>query len=189
MDTSTEQLEKQYGALPEEIQEILSSVEIADEIQDLGDAYGLRVDQLNTVVQEATRVLLGMAHPNNLESNIQKALSVPLDKATLRSVVEEIDRDIFGPVRNSILQTHRKSSHEERSEETGNNLPPAAIITPQQTPANPQPAPSAQPLPQKIAHQPNPAPDIAKEKMESAFRLPQTQVGYKGVDPYREPTK
>ena len=91
---------KLYKKLPTELQDLMSSTEMGDSLEDICTKYNILnyLYQINDYVGD---VLLGLLPPNEFKETIQKELELKDDEA--KRITVEINRFVFYPVK-SLLE-------------------------------------------------------------------------------------
>lgn len=97
MTFDSETIEKKFQGLPAEVQNILTSQEIADSISRIGESFGLHVDQIGILFQETTYFLLGLETEPEYESNVIRSLNIERDEAD--KIIAELNDKVFLPIR------------------------------------------------------------------------------------------
>ncbi|HEY4496038.1 MAG TPA: hypothetical protein VJC04_01635 [Candidatus Paceibacterota bacterium] len=126
-------LKVKYSLLPLDVRLAIKSEKNSAIIQKIATDFQLRADQDQDVdlENETVLVLLGLEPPADFINNLQKALSVPLDKA--RAIGQKVNELIFQPIKESLRKIHGL--------ETQNSSPKPILsptITPIQTPPKPE---------------------------------------------------
>ena len=91
---------KLYEKLPEELQDLISSTEMGDSLENICTQYDV-LSYLYEVNDYVGNVLLGLLPPNEFEETLQKGLSIEKDKA--KKITREVNRFVFYPVK-SLLE-------------------------------------------------------------------------------------
>lgn len=105
MDTLTPQtLSKLFKALPQDVRDIYSSDKTTEALITIGKKYSVHIDKLGGLVDETGFVLLGKTHPKDYIRNISARLNLKPEDA--KSIAEEINEQIFKPLRESLKQIH-----------------------------------------------------------------------------------
>lgn len=104
MNYSYEQMREMYLELPEDLKDAYFSVDISDKIAQIGGKHGLEVDKMGQLGGEVGYILLGITHPNKFIPNLADKLG--LDKTKAREIAEEINKEIFFPIRDSLRKIH-----------------------------------------------------------------------------------
>ena len=100
---SSEQYWKLYKKLPQPLQEALSSDETANSIEDICEKYKI-TEHSFSVVEQISRVLLGLLVLDEFQGIIEKELG--LEKDVAKKVTQEINRFIFYPVKSSLEELY-----------------------------------------------------------------------------------
>ena len=91
---------KLYKKLPEELQDLLSSEDMGDSLENICVKYNI-LSYLYDINDSVGNVLLGLLAPNKFEETIQKKINIDKEKA--KSITREINRFVFYPVK-SLLE-------------------------------------------------------------------------------------
>jgi hypothetical protein len=91
---------KKFLAAPEEIQEMVTSLDTLDQLGTIGKKYNLTGEQINKLGQVFTSVLIGITPLKKFSDKIFAFLSIPNDSA--RKIADEIDGQLFSKVRISL---------------------------------------------------------------------------------------
>lgn len=100
------QLEKLYETLPKNVQEAISSVAIAEKIQEIAKKNGLHIDEAGIVSDEATMVMLGIEHPNDFIDGLKNKLKLPQEKIV--ALAKDVDKEIFEPIKESLMKIYQE---------------------------------------------------------------------------------
>ena len=90
---------KLYNKLPEELQDLMSSGEMEDSLEDICAKYDI-LSYLYEINDYVGQVLLGLLPPNEFEETIQEKLKIEKERA--KSITREINRFVFYPVKSSL---------------------------------------------------------------------------------------
>lgn len=180
MHLDPEQIKQAKEKLPEAVQEILDSEEVATSIFEIGKKYQLHVDQIGNLAVITRLYLMGLISPTDFDSTLIKETGISADVANL--ITYELNQKIFLKIRavmtnrpeNKTPATDKKNPHDsEQSTMTTNS---------------------------KAEEQSSP--NILAQKMSSDFGLPKEKVDLSSntlnptdqlqpvpphKDPYREP--
>mgnify|MGYP001606390219 CR=1 FL=1 len=100
-----EQLRQLYIKLPEEIKDLASSDETANNIEDICKRNGI-VDERVGIISDLTRnVLLGVLPPEEFQKTLEKELGLKTDLA--KKISQEIYRFIFYPVKTALEELYK----------------------------------------------------------------------------------
>ncbi|MFA6273240.1 MAG: hypothetical protein WC673_01985 [Candidatus Paceibacterota bacterium] len=138
--------------IPEDIRMVILSADTKQKFTGIMNKYSLRDNQSGNLEIETNLVMIGLEHPLKFIGNIAKALNVPEEKA--RAIAEDINTEIFRPVRESLRKIHGI-----REEEVGSGKPPipTPIVPKPPIPVPPAPVvPEPLPTPQLVPLPPTP---------------------------------
>lgn len=114
-------LEKLYDELPKNVQEAISSVAVAEKIQEIAKKNGLHIDEAGVVSDEATMVMLGIEHPNDFVDGLKNKLKLPQEKIV--ALAKDVDKEIFEPIKESLMKIYQDQeiADEEETDQRGLN--------------------------------------------------------------------
>ena len=105
-DPLINQLWKLYEKIPEELQEAIFSVEVANSVYDICEKNEIdRISELAKIVGDS---LLGILPPKEVEEMLKGKMAFSSQKA--QKVAREIDRFIFYPLKDSLAQLYGEES-------------------------------------------------------------------------------
>lgn len=110
MDNTKEILKDQFKKLPKDIQDAILAVDLRSKMQFITKKNNLHIDQTEALENEAVFVLLGLEHPSGLVTNIAKHVEVSEEKA--EAIVEDLNREIFLKVRESLKKIFERKDEE-----------------------------------------------------------------------------
>lgn len=142
MDTTTTRIP--MDDLPENIQEMLSSEKLIDDIERICEHNGLRPEEYGPVLRTTVKLLRGEIPATAYVGELIEVTGIPREKIAL--IAQEINRDVFNSVKDSLKELH-----------TTPRLPEMAP-TPVDTPLPPPALPA----------------NIFEQKLGGAFRMPGT---------------
>ena len=174
-----QQLLERFNQLPKPVQQAISSADVQKRLRELATGRKLHVDQWDVLENEVTLALLGFEHPDDLEKNIQKNLSLSSEEA--RGLAQEINTVVFDPIRKEL---ERQLEHPEAQEKQLTNVEAAREQLlgggeqKQEVPAAPAPTP---PAPKADAN-------VTRAPASGAYKPGEASITRKSVtdDPYRE---
>ncbi len=102
MDPLTQKIEEQIKKLPSVTQRALHDFDWKTQILAIGKTYDLNLDQLDTLEQETTLVLVGLVPASSYVSELKKRLEISTTAAS--QIVEDANQKIFMPLRDLVLQ-------------------------------------------------------------------------------------
>lgn len=110
METNKPNVLTKFKSLPLEIKEVLTSVNTTNSIRRIGEKNKLQEDKVKILADETGAVMLGINHPSNFVDNLKNKLG--LDEVTVRTIAEDINVEIFRPIRDSLRKIHGISGGE-----------------------------------------------------------------------------
>ena len=114
-DLTAEQIREIYIKLPQDLKDAILGVDSTDIMRKIGEKHKLAIDKIGKMVGEAGYVMLGVTHPNEFIANLVERLEVDKEKA--RIIAQEINEQIFKPVRESLRKIHNMREEGEEQEE------------------------------------------------------------------------
>ena len=194
---TSDEIQKRFKSLPQDLKDAIFSIETADVIQALGKKYKLTIDKIGELADEAGYLMMGFTDPKNFLDIIQKRLSV--DFETARAVTEDLNIQIFGKIRESLKHARM------REENYVVPVPPRLAEALREGGPRPSEAPPHPPSTTTLAPRPPEAPSMPRSEGGSPFESKleekvfsaqkelseaKQQNRYPGdQDPYREPIK
>lgn len=70
-----EQIKKRLAELPVDVRQAVESVDLGEKIRAVGTRHGLHIDQLATLEDEITLVMLGFADPSEFAERLEESCS------------------------------------------------------------------------------------------------------------------
>ncbi|GEM_PF-2574650 len=134
MDFDYKILEEKFKQLPEEIQEVLTSIEVANNIKSIADKNGLLLEQTSVLSDLVSYILLGLVHSNEFVKILSRQAKIK--EVVAKEIADEINVEVFGKIRSSMrehLQNQNsntsqhdiyRNSPETNQENLENNKPP-----------------------------------------------------------------
>ncbi len=113
MKHTTEQLNKIYQGLPEDLKDIIASVDSTTIIQDVGGKYNLHIDQIGELGSETGLVLMGITPPAQFVTNLASRMKV--DRLIANEIANEINEKIFSRVRESLKKAQTLNVEPEKT--------------------------------------------------------------------------
>ena len=171
-----------YKRLPFDLKKAIVSGETRQQVQAIADRHHLLYEQVADLETETALVMLGLRPPADFITNVKGALNLPEEKA--RAIAEDINTEIFRPVRESLKKIHNIS-------ETPPPIPPIPVV-PKPLPIRDDSNRGSSILQDKIGTKPTS--NIVQNKLEGMVRMPHSVEEIKEpppyvTDPYREPLK
>ncbi|MDO8522172.1 MAG: hypothetical protein Q7S08_02705 [bacterium] len=124
-----EKLRERFKALPEALQNAITSAEIEKKLRGLSDVHKLHLDQWQKLENEVMLALLGFQPVENLEANIKN--EVGMSDADAEALAGDIADTIFEPIREELEKELGKptentvDSGQLTVNRGGNSVPPA----------------------------------------------------------------
>jgi hypothetical protein len=135
MDEQTKQLLIEYfKKAPADVQEMILSETITEDIQLISSGHGLSNDQKEALQSEVRLVLLGVTELEHFTENIREELAV--DNKIASDIVLAIDNRIFSLVRESLNFVHGYAPATEIPSET-NEGPADSLVVPKKETGDP----------------------------------------------------
>lgn len=91
---------KKFDELPEDVQEAMSSVDTTRIMKEISEKHHLHIDQAGALTDDVGDLMLGDSAPSQFIGKIKK--DVRVDEKTAREIAEEVNRQIFKPIRESL---------------------------------------------------------------------------------------
>ncbi len=111
---SLETLEDRFSLLPKDIQTAVTSTDVVQKIEAIGKKRGLHVDQTGILAEETALVMLGETAPRDFPAKIRSSIGISEEIA--RGIVEDLNREIFAPIRSSLTSIHAEKTPQEKAE-------------------------------------------------------------------------
>ena len=118
MDDLTDILRERAKKIPKEVQEAIVSVDRRRRLANIAKNYQLHIDQAGVLDNETVLVMLGLESPDDFVGNITRELGISPAQAQL--IANEVNQDIFLPIRESLKQMLEKDAEEEEQEQRDN---------------------------------------------------------------------
>ncbi len=171
-----EKVKARLAELPQDLQDAVLANDFDERIAKIGKENRLHIDQIESLGDETTLVMLGFAPAEGFVQRLQKSLHLYDEQA--ESIVQTINNEIFLPIRESMKKIHGEGA----PKEVPSTPAPAVVEVP--PPAQKMDAADMM-LSQKTVSIPaqKPAPTTAATSI-----APTIGNVYK-TDPYREPVE
>ncbi|MCK5021860.1 MAG: hypothetical protein KAR54_01255 [Candidatus Pacebacteria bacterium] len=105
------QLKEKFLSIPEDVRAAISSTDIAQKLQELGNEYSLQLDEIDKLFNEIGFVMLGLKKSSDFVKNIQNVSGLSYEKS--KQLAEDINNSIFKDIRESLKEIHQQSDLEE----------------------------------------------------------------------------
>lgn len=151
---SGEAVRAAYAAAPEYVKDAFDSEVTTEAITRLQEAYKIHVDVVGELGKEVGYLLLGLTSPVEFLNRLVRG---GLDESTALHITEEVNKQIFTPLR-AKLQSNTTSSStpvatplEKSPAPAGSSLPgPSTAVPVEAPPPQVEPTPRVKPIEQKI---------------------------------------
>ena len=104
MEDTVVTLKKRFGELPKDVQKAILSVDTSAAFMRITTKHALSIDQAGKLENETTFVMLGFEHPTDFTKNLQKSLGLSEEK--IRDIAQDINEQIFRPIKDSLRKIH-----------------------------------------------------------------------------------
>jgi len=111
-----------YQKLPQEAQEIFSSMQWLEKLKEISTKYGLNDQQIETLGTETTLVLLGIIHTDEYESILKNEIKI--SEESTKNMLVEINDSVSEIIRPQLEEAFYQNDREEteKLDERFNNL-------------------------------------------------------------------
>ncbi|NTV22659.1 MAG: hypothetical protein HGB03_03840 [Candidatus Yonathbacteria bacterium] len=110
-----EELSARFEAMPNDIKAVLASADIGHALERIGQRNSLHLDQIGELSIRTTLVMLGLEPRAGYAQTLMDTLGITEEHARL--IIEDINREIFNPVRTSLEQIHHTESESRYTKE------------------------------------------------------------------------
>ncbi len=93
-------LDEKFKSLPLDIQEALTSTEVAEQVKKIGQKYFLKIDQESILFDRISDILLGITSSKRFVEIFSRDAHV--DQKTAFSIAEDVNKEIFDKIRASM---------------------------------------------------------------------------------------
>lgn len=99
-----EEYRGKFDALPDDVREAISSTDSATALEKIGQKHKLHIDQAGELGTQTGLVMLGVLPPRDFVGALADKLRVTPEVA--RSIANDINSEIFSPIRESLKRIH-----------------------------------------------------------------------------------
>lgn len=93
-----------FGKLPQEIKDVVGSLDASNRIWKIGENHKLHIDKIGIMHDIARDVMMGIIATKNFVRELQNELGIPaLDASAL---ARDIDEEIFKPIKNTMIKLY-----------------------------------------------------------------------------------
>ncbi len=189
MAYTKEQILETYKKLPKDLQDAIFSVDTAEAIRKIGEKHKMMIDKIGILANETGLGMLGLVHPNQFIVRLSVRLGT--DKDISREIAQDINLQIFSPVRENLKKIH-DTEEEVKFKEIHAEFKPLKpwpeIISPkkEEVPVPILPETKISPIIEEKKEGIKPIGIFEAKTKEGIFHSP-AQIVEKPIDPYREP--
>lgn len=108
-------LEKKLKSLPPDIQQLLTSVEMAEKLKQISDKHGLMLDQTSALSDITSYTMLGLLPSKDFVENVSKEVGINEEKSS--ALASDISKEIFGSIRESLIRIQEGGPAEQMESE------------------------------------------------------------------------
>jgi hypothetical protein len=95
------EIQDQLATLPQKVRDVISSIDITNEIANLRTKHHLMLDQVSTLELETVLAMIGLEPTENFVENIKTNLGVEEERAV--SIAVDINESIFEKIRRAMM--------------------------------------------------------------------------------------
>src|SRR3989338_6083074 len=139
-------IETQYRKIPSPLTDALLSPEIAEKMYAIGKKFGLTIDRTGELSEETGYIIMGLNRPGEFVAALKTCLQV--DESMAREISQEINHQIFHPLREILKSAHQFDISVETIQNAGSTIQKSATPPVMATP-NPPTLPAQPPIPKK----------------------------------------
>ena len=103
-------LEQKFQSLPDEVKLILTSPNVTQTIKNIADKHGLLLDQMESLFDLTSYVILGLLPPEKFVTTLVKEAEISVEEA--REITEDINREILAQVKELVEKEKVKQEEE-----------------------------------------------------------------------------
>ena len=104
MAYTSEQIDRMFEKIPDDIQRALDSKETIDCLVEIQKKYNLPEEKVKELSAEIGMLLLGASSPQHFIPNVEKTMGIPREMA--KAITVEVNEKIFRPVKESLKELH-----------------------------------------------------------------------------------
>ena len=208
MDENVKKIIKErFEALPDGVKNAILSSDYENSIVEIGKKHNLNVDQMGTLEQETTLVMMGITKTKEFEIELGGQLK-EVDRAKISQIIADVNEKIFLHIRDLLKLMNTEPGEEPSVDEEPTAMKMAPEIKtsiPIMTPVKTAPEPKTivageqkilessgiEVMPENTAMPKT----IMQDKMTETFTIPKKETDYSlknlsggaGNDPYHEP--
>lgn len=107
-------IKARYKTLPTNIQQAITSTDLATKFEAIAKKHELHVDQNGSLQTETLLVMLGLETVDDYMGNIQRELEIPKEKAF--EIAKDVNAQILDAIRDSLREIQKKQEEAEIKE-------------------------------------------------------------------------
>ena len=111
MDYDPKKIEEKIKSLPEDLQEAMFSVDIANKVIDVAEKFDLDIDQAGKLSETTSLVMLGFIPTKKFVSELSRRADIDQTKAGL--IAQEVNDKIFNDIRTSLQNIQAEEQKQE----------------------------------------------------------------------------
>lgn len=119
MNFDYEQLEQKMNSLPKEIKTALTSTDVSTAIKEIGDKYGLKLDQESVLFDLVAYTMLGLSPSKDFVKNLSREADVNTEAA--RSIAQDINNEVFSSIKEHMRKVEMGTEVEAELEKPEEN--------------------------------------------------------------------
>lgn len=127
---SMNKLDERFSKLPKSVQTAISESSYQEKLYDIANKHKLSIDKMSAFEEVTTKVLVGIIHPDQYESELASKTGLASDE--VGKMVTEVNEQILKNIRDILKKHWEENEGEVVSPEDEVPIPPYAI-TPQPT--------------------------------------------------------
>ncbi len=126
MNYTKEQKNKVLRGLPENIQEVIVSMETFEKLKEISNAHNLHIDKMAELSDECVLVMLGLVKSAQFVDDL--VLRLEVDHETAVAIVKEVNEKIFLPIREELRRVQMNDNSNSHPEENFNDVSKEDIL-------------------------------------------------------------
>lgn len=108
------QLRQIYKGLPQDVRELIASIEYDQKIKSIAQKFNLLTDKAGILSAEITSILMGTSSRDSLAATIKEKMELSEDES--REMATEVSKIIFEDVRESLKNVHENPAYGRNAE-------------------------------------------------------------------------
>ncbi|MFA5778013.1 MAG: hypothetical protein WC870_00775 [Candidatus Paceibacterota bacterium] len=103
MEITLEEIQKKFESLPEDLKWAIMAANVEDNIIEIGQNQGLKVEQMGQLSLATHMVMFGFTHPDKFEESVKNILKLPDEKT--RALTNAVNEKILKEIRAKMIET------------------------------------------------------------------------------------